>query len=465
MISAVKFFHISALSVWCTGLLLLPVLLQCADNPVREGEAARMRMFAHHACNAIVSPAAVIATVAGGVLLFARWVVDPWMFVKLALIAVLVLMHTYVLSFRNATGREGLCQAGSFAHGAFSWRIRHHVRHTFCRSRQAAADCRCDAGFAAQSGGRSAFVSDRAKLIIEYELAVMPSCQPRKSNAQRGKQNSERQDSLLVSCESEAVVCAEHRVQRDCENKMSPAWRMRSDAWHEQQFNSACDAREQTNVESGANRPQCRARPERFARPPVENIGAECADRKRNWKSDQHGVNGMAGHGNARFGVVKNVFGVKWIKSALGVCVRCFHRPALLGMFVLVSGCGGPLSTLDPAGSAARDTLTLLSVLLVLAEGSFLVIFGLFLLAFRRNKGRSVSLQLFLVWGGLVFPLILLTFAIVYGVVLGERITGAHERTAFRVEAQAEQWRWQFTRHTPAGSRTVAACRGFAFAW
>ena len=237
---------------------------------------------------------------------------------------------------------------------------------------------------------------------------------------------------------------------------MSPAWRMRSDAWHEQQFNSACDAREQTNVESGANRPQCRARPERFARPQVENIGAECADRKRNWKSDQHGVNGMAGHGNARFGVVKNVFGVKWIESALGVCVRCFHRPALLGMFVLVSGCGGPLSTLDPAGPAARDTLTLLSVLLVLAAGSFLVIFGFFLLAFKRNKGRSVSLQLFLVWGGLVFPLILLTFAIVYGVVLGERITGAHERTAFRVEAQAEQWRWQFTRHTPAGSRTVA---------
>ena len=107
MISAVKFFHISALSVWCTGLLLLPVLLQCADNPVREGEAARMRMFAHHAYNAIVSPAAVIATVAGGVLLFAKWVVDPWMFVKLALIAVLVLMHTYVCHCVTRLGEKG----------------------------------------------------------------------------------------------------------------------------------------------------------------------------------------------------------------------------------------------------------------------------------------------------------------------------------------------------------------------
>ncbi len=107
MIPALKFFHIAALSLWCAGLLLLPVLLQRADNPVREGEAARMRMFAHHAYNAIVSPAAVIATVAGGMLLFARWVFDPWMFVKLALIGVLVLMHTYVGHCVTRLGERG----------------------------------------------------------------------------------------------------------------------------------------------------------------------------------------------------------------------------------------------------------------------------------------------------------------------------------------------------------------------
>lgn len=119
---------------------------------------------------------------------------------------------------------------------------------------------------------------------------------------------------------------------------------------------------------------------------------------------------------------------------------------------LVAGGCAGPLSALDPAGPAADGILTLLVVLLALAAGSFVVIFGLFLLALRQNRGRTVSLRLFLVGGGLVFPLALLTFATVYGVVLGERIVGAGTRPAITVEARAERWRWTFTRQTPAGS-------------
>ncbi|WP_439574830.1 cytochrome c oxidase subunit II [Phreatobacter sp.] len=91
-------------------------------------------------------------------------------------------------------------------------------------------------------------------------------------------------------------------------------------------------------------------------------------------------------------------------------------------------------------------------MLLVLATAAFLIIFGLFLLALRRNRNRTVSLRLFLVWGGLVFPLVLLTVATVYGVVLGERITGARTIPAMAVEARAERWRWTFTHGTPQGS-------------
>ena len=107
MIALLKFLHISTLAVWCAGLLLLPVLLERADNPVRSGEAARMRMFAHHAYNSLVSPAAVIATVAGGMLLFARWVFEPWMFAKLALIGGLAVLHTYIGHCVTRLGEEG----------------------------------------------------------------------------------------------------------------------------------------------------------------------------------------------------------------------------------------------------------------------------------------------------------------------------------------------------------------------
>ncbi|WP_420101442.1 cytochrome c oxidase subunit II [Bosea sp. (in: a-proteobacteria)] len=109
---------------------------------------------------------------------------------------------------------------------------------------------------------------------------------------------------------------------------------------------------------------------------------------------------------------------------------------------------------LDPAGPAAESILTLMAMLLGLSILSFVVIFGLFLLAWRRRRGREPSLRLFLVGGGLVFPLILLSVATVYAVVLGERITGAREVPALSVEAQARQWRWEFTRQGAGGSVT-----------
>lgn len=107
MIAIMKFIHISALALWGAGLLLVPILLERADNPLRQGEAARMRNFAHHAYNSLVSPAAVIATIAGGALLFMRWAFEPWMFAKLVLIGCLALLHTYIGYCVTRLGEEG----------------------------------------------------------------------------------------------------------------------------------------------------------------------------------------------------------------------------------------------------------------------------------------------------------------------------------------------------------------------
>lgn len=105
--AALKFVHIAALALWCGGLLILPMLLARADNPVRAGEAARMRVFAHHAYNACISPAAVIATIAGGALMFVRWLFEPWMFAKLGLIGLLVIIHTYLGHCVTRLGETG----------------------------------------------------------------------------------------------------------------------------------------------------------------------------------------------------------------------------------------------------------------------------------------------------------------------------------------------------------------------
>lgn len=307
----------------------------------------------------------------------------------------------------------------------------------------------------AKAAATSALFAACAELIIEDELSAMPSGQSCERDAQSRQQDAEGQDSLFVSSKPKAEIGAKHRQEGHRQDKVSPARWPCADARHKQQFDCSGNAGQQADKEPSSDRPKRSARPECIARPPIKYVGAERAHCQRNRESNQHGMKRMPRNCDARFRIVEHMRRVERIEVSLFICVRRFHRVALLAPAALLAGCGGPLSTLDPAGSAARDTLTLLYVLLVMAAGSFLVIFGLFLLAFRRDRGRRVSLHAFLVWGGLVFPIVLLTIATVYGVVLGERIRGARGPGAIAVEAQAERWRWRFTRHTPSGSRTV----------
>lgn len=86
-----------------------------------------------------------------------------------------------------------------------------------------------------------------------------------------------------------------------------------------------------------------------------------------------------------------------------------------------------------------------------MAVPAFLLIIGLFAASFKRSRSRKVPVRLFLIGGGLVFPLTLLTIATVYGLVLGERIVRPGTAPAVTVEAQARQWQWRFVRNGPAG--------------
>ncbi len=96
MIALLKFLHIATLAVWCAGLLVLPLLLTGSHRKTSEAKAARMRIFAHNAYNYCVSPAAVVATIAGGGLIFARDLFQPWLFAKLGFVGALVVIHTYL---------------------------------------------------------------------------------------------------------------------------------------------------------------------------------------------------------------------------------------------------------------------------------------------------------------------------------------------------------------------------------
>ena len=138
---------------------------------------------------------------------------------------------------------------------------------------------------------------------------------------------------------------------------------------------------------------------------------------------------------------------------------------------VALGGCEGPLSTLDPAGPAARTIATLWWVMLVGTALIFALVMALVTAAFRRPRSvipqdapgdEMARERLFVVKLGIAFPVVVLMALLAYGLVVGERLLPRETTDVLRVEASASRSDWYFsygdlgrtsrnTLHIPAG--------------
>jgi len=119
----------------------------------------------------------------------------------------------------------------------------------------------------------------------------------------------------------------------------------------------------------------------------------------------------------------------------------------------LVAGCGGPLSSLQPAGPVAGSiaTLTWVMTLGSLVLTAFMV--ALFLwVVWRPRAAARLSARGWVIWGGLVLPGLVLPPLVVASVVVGERILPQEEVP--RIEAHARQWYWTFRYPDHGGGAT-----------
>ncbi|WP_075219445.1 cytochrome c oxidase subunit II [Acuticoccus yangtzensis] len=126
----------------------------------------------------------------------------------------------------------------------------------------------------------------------------------------------------------------------------------------------------------------------------------------------------------------------------------------MMATLLALSGCGGPLSMLDPAGPAARDIATLWWVMLVGALLIFVFVLALVVAAFRRPRtaapthsprDEAARERLFVVTLGIAFPVVVLLALLAYGLVIGERLLPRDEPSVVRVDAQARRSTWDFT--------------------
>ncbi|WP_439815141.1 cytochrome c oxidase subunit II [Zavarzinia sp. CC-PAN008] len=111
-----------------------------------------------------------------------------------------------------------------------------------------------------------------------------------------------------------------------------------------------------------------------------------------------------------------------------------------------LAACGGDYSTLAPVGPAASGIATLWWIMLV---GAVLILLGVSLvvaLSLNRTAATRLSPRGLILWGGLVFPSVVLTVLVLGAFILGGQLLASpREPTPMRIEAEASRWQWRFT--------------------
>ncbi|MGY6535191.1 MAG: cytochrome c oxidase subunit II [Pararhodobacter sp.] len=118
----------------------------------------------------------------------------------------------------------------------------------------------------------------------------------------------------------------------------------------------------------------------------------------------------------------------------------------------LLGGCGGPLSTLAPAGPVARDIAWLWWAML--GGATALTVLVLVLVALSFGPPRPVRERRWTHWLGLGLSLPVLAVTLAGGLWVGERIL-PRDDGAITVQAHAVQWYWEFTQPGPDGPVTT----------
>ena len=131
--------------------------------------------------------------------------------------------------------------------------------------------------------------------------------------------------------------------------------------------------------------------------------------------------------------------------------------PSILPL-LLLAGCKGSQSVLDPAGKDAGVLAELFWVLLAGAVVLWVAVNGLFFYV-TRIEPRSLSRRLaesLVIGGGIVFPFFLLSGLIAYALSImpDQRLEG----TGVQIRVTGEQWWWRVEYIPEPGAEPIVAC-------
>ena len=138
-------------------------------------------------------------------------------------------------------------------------------------------------------------------------------------------------------------------------------------------------------------------------------------------------------------------------RNIVGVC-------SAVAMMLLLSGCAGPQSALDPAGPAADTIARTWWLMFGTASVVWAIVVVLVLLAMRRGRGLApVAGRKLIIVGGAVVPTVLLASLLAYGTWTSDRVTGRSADVDHVVRVTARQWQWDFEYLDAAGDVVAAS--------
>ena len=143
-----------------------------------------------------------------------------------------------------------------------------------------------------------------------------------------------------------------------------------------------------------------------------------------------------------------------FVRTAVG-----FGRWILPGIaIVLLTGCGGIQSTLDPAGYGAEQIARLFWWM---AGGALIVwafVIGLAIYAIRvRPRPHDRRMAFFIIGGGAIFPTIVLAGYLIYGMAMLPDLTEQAPGENLTIAVSGEQWWWRVRYPTGDGTTVELA--------
>jgi cytochrome c oxidase subunit 2 len=152
-------------------------------------------------------------------------------------------------------------------------------------------------------------------------------------------------------------------------------------------------------------------------------------------------------------------------RDLLSIWVSRWRRPQYFGQLVfsismlILAGCGGPQSALEPAGHAAQDIAEIFWWMTAGGVVIWIAVIALTIYAVRtppeaHNQRRTSYL---IIGGGAIVPTIVLTVLLVYGLAPLPHLLAPAPEGSLRIFVSGEQWWWRIRYEVPGKEPVVLA--------